>query len=822
MRLFRNFLPLVASILPFFADDVQGWSSIQLLFEDMADTHYPSARSQAPSAIKHVSIVHHPVIKTPSHLIDHLSEFDLSFNLYGGNQRVKLELEPNHDILADDAHVRYLDKYGNVHREEAIARHEHKVFKGRALLGSGQGRWNPVGWTRIYVKRDGPQPLFEGVFHVHGDNHHIELQSSYLEKKRDDDVDIPKRSRDYMIVYRDSDMIRFVHSELKRSKRSLAYDDSSCQADQLGFNTNPNHPIFRTNDKAELGRWGAMSLNSMFGLSKRQSDIGNVGGNTGGVNLQSTIGDTEGCPDTKQVALIGIATDCGFTSSFKDKEAAREWIINTVNSASDVYERSFNITVGLRNLTVSDSDCPENPPKSTQWNMPCDQGNVSSRLNMFSEWRGDNPDSNAYWTLMSGCPTGSEVGLSWLGQLCNSDTTTEGSNTVSGTNIVVRTTGGGWQVFAHESGHTFGAVHDCDSSTCAQNLDDSSQCCPLSSSTCDADAKYIMNPSTGDVDNFSACTIGNICSAMDRNSVKSSCLSANRGVTTITGSQCGNGIVEDGEDCDCGGEESCGNNKCCNPKTCKFQDGAVCDDANDSCCNSCQFSSADTVCRASRGECDIEEKCPGNSSSCPSDDYKDDGASCGDSSGLKCASGQCTSRDLQCRTVMGSLLHTNDTYACDDSSCTLTCASDNLDANSCASLQQNFLDGTPCGGGGHCTNGRCEGSSVGGEISSWVDRHKSVVIGICCGVGGLIVLAILSCLVNRCRRPRHPVPVPPPGPAYGVWPGPMMPPPPPPRPSMGQWANGPNSAGYHGLAAEPPPPYPGPFYGDTGGHARYA
>ena len=800
------------------------------LFEEV------QARSHAPSAIRYASPLHEPVIQTPSqqHHIDHLAHFDLAFSLHDGSQRIKLQLEPNHDILADDANVKYLDKYGNVQREEPIYRHEHKVFKGRTLLGTGPGRWNPVGWARIYVKRDGPSPLFEGAFQVNGDNHHIELQSTYLESKRDDDVDIPVRSDDYMITYRDSDMIRYVNPHPELKKRSImAMDDfegsfssgSTCEADHLGFNSNPNHPIFRSsNDPTQqTDRWAYTSLNSMFGLSKRQSDIGGSLGNTGGVNLQQTIGDSSGCPDTKQVALIGVATDCGFTSGFNSTESARQWVINTVNTASNVYEHAFNITVGLRNLTVNEADCPDKAPSWAQWNMPCTEGNISTRLNLFSTWRGDNQDSNAYWTLMSGCPTGAEVGLSWLGQLCNAETTQEGDNTVSGTNIVVRTnSGGGWQVFAHESGHTFGAVHDCNSQTCAQDLESSSQCCPLSASTCDADARYIMNPTAGDADNFSPCTVGNICSALGRNSVKGTCLSANKGVTTITGSQCGNGIVEEDEECDCGSEESCGSDDCCDAKTCKFKGGAVCDDANDSCCQNCQFSPADTVCRASRGECDIEEKCSGSSASCPSDEYKTDGDKCGSSDGLTCASGQCTSRDLQCRTVMGSLLNSNDTYACDDSSCTLTCASNNLGPNACASLQQNFLDGTPCGGGGHCDNGRCEGSSVGGEIKSWVDRHKAVVIGICCGVGGLILLALISGLINRYRHPKAKIPSPPPGGMYASgpgrpWPGPrgMYPPPPPPpttgRPPMGQWA------GYQGLANEPPPPYTGPP-----GYARYA
>lgn len=230
----------------------------------------------------------------------------------------------------------------------------------------------------------------------------------------------------------------------------------------------------------------------------------------------------------------------------------------------------------------------------------------------------------------------------------------------------------------------------------------------------------------------------------------------------------------------------------------------MCDDANDSCCSQCQFSPAGTVCRASLGECDLQETCTGNSSTCPADSFKKDGEKCGDTSGLTCASGQCTSRDYQCRTVMGSLIHDNNTYACPqfDSSCELICTSPSL--GSCFSINQNFLDGTPCGSGGYCHNGRCDGSNFG----SWVEQHKNLVIGVACGVGGLLVLSILWCMINRCRRARTVVKRPPMRP----WPGPMPPPP----PQMGQWA-GPNR-GYQGLRAEPPPPYPGPYQSAT----RYA
>ncbi len=212
-----------------------------------------------------------------------------------------------------------------------------------------------------------------------------------------------------------------------------------------------------------------------------------------------------------------------------------------------------------------------------------------------------------------------------------------------------------------------------------------------------------MNPSTSrGITSFSPCSVGNICAALGRNSVKSGCLVENKGLTTITGQQCGNGIVEAGEDCDCGGVDGCAGNTCCDPTTCRFRSGAVCDDDNDGCCRSCQFAASDVVCRNSAGPCDPEERCSGTAASCPADVTAPDGRNCGD--GLQCASGQCTSRDRQCRTLMGSFTQGNDTYACDAADCVLSCASPEFGANVCYSLQQNFLDGTSCGSGGRCAN----------------------------------------------------------------------------------------------------------------------
>jgi hypothetical protein len=141
---------------------------------------------------------------------------------------------------------------------------------------------------------------------------------------------------------------------------------------------------------------------------------------------------------------------------------------------------------------------------------------------------------------------------------------------------------------------------------------------------------------------FSPCSVGNICSGFANKQVLTTCLTSSKDVTLFTAGECGNGIVEAGEDCDCGGLQACQGDPCCDPTTCAFTTGSVCDDSTDECCQSCQFAPSTRICRASVDPtCDPQETCTGNSSACPKDITAQDGTQCGN--GRSCASGSCTS-----------------------------------------------------------------------------------------------------------------------------------------------------------------------------------
>jgi hypothetical protein len=235
---------------------------------------------------------------------------------------------------------------------------------------------------------------------------------------------------------------------------------------------------------------------------------------------------------------------------------------------------------------------------------------------------------------------------------------------------------------------------------CSSGCSTNSPCCPLAADVCDAKAQFLMSPTAEAGETvFSQCSLGNVCKSfpvlprtgmestratgalmagIDGATTNTTCLSdpdPNR--VTISLQMCGNGIVEAGEDCDPGKGVS---SACCDPATCKFRGGAVCDPASSPCCtDQCSFAPSTRVCRPAKDtQCDKAEFCTGNSSSCPADDVSSNGElrrsrlasaqaddtpgqSCGPD-GLACASGQCTSIGSACLhlcTIAGELSTAN-------------------------------------------------------------------------------------------------------------------------------------------------------------------
>ncbi|KAK4808174.1 hypothetical protein QYF61_001206 [Mycteria americana] len=120
---------------------------------------------------------------------------------------------------------------------------------------------------------------------------------------------------------------------------------------------------------------------------------------------------------------------------------------------------------------------------------------------------------------------------------------------------------------------------------------------------------------------FSSCSIRDFETFLKHNG--GACLFKRPRLTGLSyrrAAVCGNGVVEPGEQCDCGAAEFKQRNSQCRPP-------------------------ADA-------QCDLAEFCNGSSASCPPDLYVQDGHGCEHGTGY-CYKGRCQSPDLQCRQLYG-------------------------------------------------------------------------------------------------------------------------------------------------------------------------
>ncbi|XP_030638100.1 disintegrin and metalloproteinase domain-containing protein 23 [Chanos chanos] len=144
---------------------------------------------------------------------------------------------------------------------------------------------------------------------------------------------------------------------------------------------------------------------------------------------------------------------------------------------------------------------------------------------------------------------------------------------------------------------------------------------------------------------FSKCSISDYKNFLLRGG--GSCL-FNKPNKLFEATECGNGYVEVGEECDCGSKMECYKD-CC--KKCSLSNGAHCSDGP--CCNiTCLFYPRGYTCRYAVNDCDISETCTGDSGQCPPNLHKQDGYSCHLNQG-RCYGGECKTRESQCMYIWG-------------------------------------------------------------------------------------------------------------------------------------------------------------------------
>ncbi|PVG00697.1 hypothetical protein CPB86DRAFT_754147 [Serendipita vermifera] len=706
-----------------------------------------------------------------------------------------LHLQPNDELIHPAASIKYMKTTPTgsvVDRIERLSRESFMVFGGDVIsnehtstrldedyaggLHRAHGSHPPPGyrgWARIMVVDGGDPsqkrpPVFEGAFSVDGVIHHVLTSDNYMRTRLPGDPE-PSNIQSDMVIFRDSDIMSHAESENIRSYSTskdsprMPSRPQTCAHDRLDYNVDNSNPVIRYGaelDRAARNAWldpfglssfGNWALNST--LSKRQGDIG--GGDSSSTNFASTIGQTDGCPKTQQIIYMGVVSDCTYTQTNGGNANATQNILRNFNTVSLLYKSTFNISLGITELQISDQTCPSSDT-ANPWNIACGSVALNERLSLFSAWRGQkfdalsdaSSDPTGLWHLMSGCPSGTEVGVAWLGTVCVKRASGNAPSVVSGTGV---STGGRteWQVIAHEIGHNLGAIHDC---TDGCSLSD--KCCPLNAGVCDSQNQFLMNPTSSASEQvFSPCTVGNICSLMQSTNLDTSCIqSPNANQRTFSLQMCGNGIVEAGEECDPGAGS---NSNCCDPTTCKFINGAVCDPSSSSCCTStCQFAPATQVCRPAKDlKCDTAETCTGTSAECPADQTAPNGQSCG-TDGLACAMGTCTSITQQCQIVGASL---NLTKACPSNSeatCQVSCQ-DPRNPSQCIVLNSQLVDGSPCGYGGTCISGNCRAGTFLQTAIAWYTQNLQISIPVSVVVAIVVVLilwSIFAALRRSCTR----------------------------------------------------------------------
>ncbi|XP_036242140.2 disintegrin and metalloproteinase domain-containing protein 12 [Molothrus ater] len=326
---------------------------------------------------------------------------------------------------------------------------------------------------------------------------------------------------------------------------------------------------------------------------------------------------------TKYVELVIVADNREFQRQGKDVEKIKQRLIEIANYVDKFY-RPLNIRVALVGVEV--------------WN-DMDKCSISqdpfTSLHEFLDWRKlkllpRKAHDNAQ--LISGVYfQGTTIGMAPIMSMCTAEQ--------SGGVVMDHSENplGAAVTLAHELGHNFGMNHDTLERGCSCRASTEKGGC-------------IMNPSTGYPFPmvFSSCSRKDLENSLEKG-VGMCLFNLPEVKESFGGQKCGNGYVEDGEECDCGEPEEC-TNPCCNATTCALNPGAVC--AHGLCCEDCQLKAAGISCRESSNSCDLPEFCTGASPQCPANVYLHDGHACHGVDGY-CYNGICQTHEQQCITLWG-------------------------------------------------------------------------------------------------------------------------------------------------------------------------
>ncbi|CAH1252038.1 ADAM10 [Branchiostoma lanceolatum] len=340
---------------------------------------------------------------------------------------------------------------------------------------------------------------------------------------------------------------------------------------------------------------------------------------------------------TKNTCQIYIMADHKFYAYYGTWEAAVAQIAAHVKAVNAIYrplvldaKTGYGIEVTrIRINTSGDALETDNPFRP-------DNIGAEAYLDLLSNYN-HNPYCLAYG--FTDRDFEGTLGLAWVGSICSRYLSYSGRHQSRNTGLVSVQLYGNHVppkvshiTFAHEVGHSWGSPHDPEGA-----------CSPGGEF-----GNYIMfaQATSGDKSNnnkFSSCSMDSIKRTVGSRS--------QRCYRPADSAICGNAIVEEGEECDCGYQDQCDKmgDACCNGQfqegsgiACTLKQGATCSPSQGTCCNTtCTYNPSSFLC-ASEKECAHTSYCSGVSSSCPEPAPKPDLTTMCSEGTRVCLDGQCS------------------------------------------------------------------------------------------------------------------------------------------------------------------------------------